>query len=126
MGTADKERQVFYSRVESKQQRIYNSLQRLFVLLMKYLWEEVEYPTIRFKKPAVYDINERTMTAVQQMNAGIMSKESAIAYTMWYDEVEVQEELNKIAEEERNSYAKYDASSFLDNNEENEDELTTE
>ena len=82
VGTADKERQVFYSRVESKQQRIYNSLQRLFVFLMKYEGIDAEYPTIRFKRPAVYDINERTMTAVQQMNAGIMSKESAIAYTM--------------------------------------------
>ena len=126
VGTADKERQVFYSRVESKQQRIYNSLQRMFVLLMKYLGEEVDYPTIRFKKPAVYDINERTMTAVQQMNAWIMSKESAIAYTMWYDEVEVQEELRRIDEQEKESYAKYDASSFLDDNEENEDEHTTE
>ena len=124
--TTDKEWQIFFSRIESKQQRIYSSLQRMFVLLMKYLWEDVEYPTIRFKKPAVYDMNERTMTAVQQMNAGIMSKESAIAYIMWYDEVEVQEELEKIANEERNAYAKYDTKTFLDNNEENEDDNTTE
>ena len=118
VGTADKERQVFYSRVESKQQRIYNSLQRLFVFLMKYEGIDAEYPTIRFKRPAVYDINERTMTAVQQMNAGIMSKESAIAYTMWYDEVEVQEELDKIAQEEKDSYAKYTAITKQENNEE--------
>lgn len=124
--TADKEWQVFYSRIESKQQRIYNSLQRMFVMLMKYVWEDVEYPTIRFKKPAVYDINERTMTAVQQMNAGIMSKESAIAYTMWYDEAEVQEELDRINNQEREAYARYDTKTFLDNNEENEDDDTTE
>lgn len=135
--TADKERQVFYSRIESKQQRIYNSLQRMFVMLMKYLWKNVEYPTIRFKRPAVYDINERTMTAVQQMNAWIMSKESAIAYTMGYDEVEVQEELKRIEEQEKDAYAKYDISRFssknedeeennLDNNEENEDEPSTD
>lgn len=124
--TADKERQVFYSRVESKQQRIYNSLQRLCVLLMRYLWEEVEMPTIRFKKPAVYDINERTMTAVQQMNAGIMSKESAIAYTMGYDEVEVQEELERINNQEKDAYSKYEANrNFLNNNEEKEDESST-
>lgn len=126
VGTTDKERQVFYSRIESKQQRIYNQLQRMFVLLMKYLWEDVEYPTIRFKRPAVYDIAERTVTAVQQMNAGIMSKESAIAYTMWYDEAEVQDELERINQQEKDAYAKYDTTKFLDNNEENEDEYTTE
>jgi len=126
VGTSDKERQVFYSRVESKQDRIYNSLQRMFVLLMKYLGEAVEYPTIRFKKPAVYDISERTNTAVLQMNAWIMSKESAIAYTMGYDEAEVQDELDRIAEEEKNAYAKYDSKSFLEDNEENEDESATE
>ena len=127
VGTADKERQVFYSRVESKQQRIYNTLQRLFAYLMKYTGDSTgEYPTIRFKKPAVYDINERTMTAVQQMNAWIMSKESAIAYTMWYDEVEVQEELEKIAQQEEDNYARYETTSFLEDNEENEDEHTTE
>ena len=124
--TTDKEWQVFYSRIDSKQQRIYNSLQRMFVLLMKYEWIVAEYPTIRFKRPAVYDIAERTQTAVQQMNAWIMSKESAIAYTMWYDEVEVQEELQRIEDQERNAYAKYDTTKFLDNNEENEDEHTTE
>ena len=126
--TADKEWQIFYSRIDSKQQRIYNSLQRLFVLLMKYLGENVDYPTIRFKRPAVYDINERTLTAVQQMNAWIMSKESAIAYTMWYDEVEVQEELDRINNEQKEAYAKFEANrNFLDNNEENgEDEHTTE
>ena len=123
--TTDKERQIFYSRVESKQQRIYNSLQRMFVLLMKYLWKDVEYPTIRFKKPAVYDIAERTNTAIQQMNAGIMSKESAISYTMWYDEVEVQEELDRIDKQEREAYARYETKTFLENNEE-ENESTTE
>ena len=94
---------------------------------MKYLWEEVEYPTIRFKRPAVYDINERTMTAVQQLNAGILSKESAIAYIRWYDEVEVQEELDRINNQEKDAYAKYQANNkFLDNNEENEDESSTD
>ena len=127
VGTTDKERQVFYSRIDSKQQRIYNQLQKMFVLLMKYLWESVEYPTIRFKRPTVYDISERTVTAIQQINAGIMSKESAIAYTMGYDEVEVQEELNRINNQEKDAYAKYSANqNFLDNNEENEDEHTTE
>ena len=124
--TSDKEWQIFYSRIESKQQRIYSSLQRMFVLLMKYLWEEVDYPTIRFKKPAVYDTGERTVTAIQQMNAWIMSKESAIAYIMGYDEVEVQEELKKINEEERDAYAKYRTTSFLDDNEDNENDNTTE
>lgn len=131
--TADKERQVFYSRIESKQQRIYNSMQRMFVMLMKYLNKTVEYPTIRFKRPAVYDMAERTATAIQQMNAGIMSKESAIGYIMGYDEVEIAEELDKIQNEEKDAYAKYDTKSFLDedeevldNNEENNDEHTTE
>ena len=127
--TADKERQVFYSRIESKQQRIYSSLQRLFVLLMKYKGKVVEAPTIRFKKPAVYDMQERTQTAIQQINAKIMSKESAIAYIMWYDEVEVQEELDRITQEEKDSYAKYTNNfkkNFLDNNEDEEDEHTTE
>ena len=127
--TADKERQVFYSRIESKQQRIYSSMQRLFVLLMKYLGKNVEAPTIRFKKPAVYDMQERTQTAIQQINANIMSKESAISYIMWYDEVEVQEELERINNEEKESYAKYTNNfkqNFLDNNNNEENESATD
>ena len=95
--------------------------------ITQYSEESVEYPTIRFKRPTVYDISEWTVTAIQQINAGIMSKESAIAYTMGYDEVEVQEELNRINNQEKDAYAKYSANqNFLDNNEENEDEHTTE
>ena len=121
--TTDKEWQVFFSRIDSKQQRIYSQLQRMFVLLMKYLWETVELPTIRFKRPAVYDINERTMTAVQQINAGILSKESAIAYIRWYDEVEVQEELDRINQQEKDAYAKYQAITKQEENEEEENSL---
>ena len=109
VGTTEKEFTPFYSRVWKKQQMIYSSLQRLFKDLMYIEWIKTDLPTIRFKKPAAYDIGERTNTAVQQMNAGIMSKASAIAYTMGYDETEVQEELDKIQEEEQEAYKKYDS-----------------
>ncbi len=109
VGTTEKEFTPFYKRVEKKQQMIYSSLQRLFKDLMLYAGITTDLPTIKFNKPTAYDIAERTNTAVQQMNAGIMSKSSAIAYTMWYDEQEVQEELDKIAEEETEAYKKYDS-----------------
>ena len=128
--TTEKERQIFYSRVESKQLEIYSPLQKLFRMLIELqTWKEIkELPYIKFKKPMAYDIAERTTTAVMQMNAWIMSKESAIAYTMWYDDSEVLQEMNKIQEEEINSYAKYQATfdtkedKNLDNNERDNEE----
>ena len=127
--TTEKEFQPFYSRVEAKQQRIYSSLQKLFQLLMTYEWRTVELPTIKFKKPATYDVAERTNTAIAQMNAWIMSKESAIAYTMWYDDTEVQEELDKINNETSEAYKRdwsyrnfFEEEDNLENNEENNDE----
>ena len=129
VGTTEKEFQPFYSRVEAKQQRIYSSLQKLFQLLMTYEWRTVELPTIKFKKPATYDVAERTNTAIAQMNAWIMSKESAIAYTMWYDDTEVQEELDKINNETSEAYKRdwsyrnfFEEEDNLENNEENNDE----
>ncbi len=122
VGTTEKEFQPFYSRVEAKQLKIYNQLQRLFRDLMTYDWYSVEdeLPTIKFKKPATYDVGERTNTAIAQMNAWIMSKSSAIAYTMGYDETEIKEELNKINKETADAYKR--DWSFLDTNEKNEDE----
>lgn len=122
VGTTDKEFQPFYSRVEAKQLKIYNQLQRLFRDLMTYdnYKETDELPTIRFKKPATYDIWERTNTAIAQMNAWIMSKSSAIAYTMWYDETEIKEELDKISKETADAYKR--DWSFLNFNEKNENE----
>lgn len=105
VGTAEKEFLPFYKRVETKQQMMYSSLQRLFKGIMQIAGYEVDLPTIKFVKPAVYDVAERTNTAVMQINAGIMSKESAIAYTMGYDQAEVQEELNKINKEVVDAYA---------------------
>lgn len=127
--TTEKEFQPFYSRIEAKQQRIYSELQRMFRLIMKSEWIEVDLPTIKFKKPATYDINARTNTAVMQLNAWIMSKSSAIAYTMWYDSQEVEEELKKIDEETANAYKRDD--SFLekfkeDENEDNNEWITVE
>lgn len=120
VGTTEKEFQPFYARIEAKQQRIYSELQRMFKLLMTYIWIQAELPTIRFKKPASYDISERTNTAIAQMNAWIMSKSSAIAYTMWYDETEIKEELAKIDKEVAEAYKR--DWSYLDLSEENEEE----
>lgn len=129
VGTTEKEFQPFYSRIEAKQQRIYSELQRMFQLIMLNEWIRVELPTIKFKKPATYDINARTNTAVMQLNAWIMSKASAIAYTMGYDSQEVEEELKKIDEETANAYSrdssfleKFKEEENLDNNEQNEDD----
>ena len=119
--TTEKEFQPFYSRVESKQQRIYAELQRMFQLIMLSEWIVVDLPTIKFKKPATYDVNTRTNTAVMQMNAWIMSKESAIAYTMGYDSEEVKEELRKIEEETANAYAR--DNSFLEKFKEDENNV---
>lgn len=125
VGTTEKEWQVFYSRVESKQLEIYSPLQKLFRQLLElYLWKEIdELPTIKFKKPTAYDIAERTNTAVTQLNAGIMSKKSAMIYCMWYDDAEAEEEMDEIAEEEKESYAKYQATFQKNNLDENKEDL---
>lgn len=128
VGTTEKEFLPFYKRVETKQQMIYSSLQRLFKGIMKIAGYEVDLPTIKFVKPAAYDVNERTNTAVMQINAGIMSKESAIAYIMGYDQAEVQEELKKINKETVDAYAqnktdiKYEEEEELDEKKEDLDE----
>lgn len=124
VGTTEKERQVFYSRVESKQLEIYSPLQKLFRLLVElYTWKEIaELPTIKFKKPTAYDISERTNIVVTQMNAWIMSKESAMAFCMWYDDAEVEQEMEKINNEEKDSYAKYQATFQAKKEEEKEEE----
>lgn len=126
VGTTEKEFQPFYSRVEAKQLKIYNQLQRLFKDIMSYYWyDNDELPTIRFKKPATYDVGERTQTAVMQMNAWIMSKESAIAYTMGYDSTEVQEELDKINKETTEAYKRdWNYKDFF-NDEEEENDLNS-
>lgn len=105
VGTTEKEFLPFYKRVETKQQMMYSSLQRLFKGIMKIAGYDVDLPTIKFNKPDSYDVAERTNTAVTQLNAGIMSKESAIAYIFGYDQTETQEELEKIKKEELNAYA---------------------
>ena len=105
VGTTEKEFMPFYKRIESKQQRAYGSLQRLFKDIMEIAGYIVELPTIKFVKPAAYDIAERTNTAIAQLNAGIMSKESAITYAMGYDKAEVKEELEKINKETIDAYA---------------------
>lgn len=111
----------FYKRIASKQQRLYNSLQRLFKGIMKIKGYDVDLPTIKFNKPDNYDVGERTNTAIAQINAGIMSKESAIAYTMGYDAQEVKEEMDKIKAEEKDAYSKYDTTK-VDYEDENVDE----
>ena len=129
VGTTEKEWWMFYSRIDKKQLELYNPLQKLFRMLIKLQWITVEeLPTIKFKKPTAYDVWERTDIAIAQMNAWIMSKESAIAFTMWYDDQEVTEELEKIDDETVNAY-KRDRSlinSNLDDNNTEEDESTTE
>ena len=82
-------------------------------------WFEVGLPTIKFIKPTANDIATKATTAIQLVNAGIMSKESALSFIMWYDESEVKEEMDKIAQEEKDSYAKYQAFN-LDSNDKNE------
>lgn len=130
VGTTEKEWGMFYSRIDKKQLEFYSPLQRLLRSLIRLQWMNIDtLPTIKFKKPTAYDIAERTNTAIAQINAGIMSKESAITFTMWYDDQETAEELAKIQNEEKEAYAKYEASfnqNNLDNNGQNEDESTTE
>ena len=105
VGTTEKEFLPFYKRVETKQQMMYSSLQRLFKGIMKIAGYDVDLPTIKFNKPAAYDVAERTNTAVTQVNAGLMSRESAIAYIFGYDQAETQEEIKKIDNEQINAYA---------------------
>ena len=134
--TTEKEFSLFYARVEKKQLELYNPLQRLFADMMRLMWKAVEeLPTIKFKKPMAYDIAERTNTAIAQMNAWIMSKESAIAFAMWYDDQEVEDELERINKETVDAYKRdwsfldFDKEEKkeenLDNNEDNNDESTT-
>lgn len=120
VGTTDKEFEPFYKRVGKKQQLIYSSLQRLFrdILVLKW-YKNVPLPTIKFIKPTANDIATKATTAIQLVNAGIMSKESALSFIMWYDDIEVKEEMDKIAQEEKDSYAKYQAFN-LNSNDKNE------
>lgn len=119
VGTTDKEFEPFYKRVGKKQQLLYSSLQRLCRDIMKTQGYDVKLPTIKFNKPTANDIATKATTAIQLVNAGIMSKESALSFIMWYDETEVKEEMDKIAQEEKDSYAKYQAFN-LDSNDKNE------
>ena len=132
--TTEKEFSLFYARVEKKQLELYNPLQRLFHDMMALMGSKTEeLPTIKFKKPTAYDIAERTNTAIQQINAWIMSKESAIAFAMGYDDQEVEEELEKIQKETEEAYKRdwsflnlnEEDDEDLDNNEDNNDESTT-
>ena len=111
--TTEKEYSTFYSRIQSKQLELYSTLQRLFRNIMFLDGVEMEgFPTIKFKNPTVRDVSERTNTAIQQMNAWIMSKETAMTYTMGYDLTEINEEKKKINEETMESYAR--DGNFLD------------
>lgn len=104
---------------------MYSSLQRLFKGIMEIAGHKnAPLPTIKFNKPDNYDIAERTNTAIQQINAGIMSKESAIAYIMGYDATEVAEEMEKIDEEQKQAYSKYTANKvdFEDENVDDKDD----
>ena len=108
--TTEKEYSTFYSRIEKKQLEIYSPLQKLFNMLVNLYGTPVEeLPTIKFKKPTAYDIAERTNTAISQLNAWMMSRKSAIMYTMGYDDSEAEQQLKEIQEEEKDSYAKYQA-----------------
>lgn len=108
--TTEKEYSTFYSRIEKKQLEIYSPLQKLFNMLVNLYGTTVEeLPTIKFKKPTAYDIAERTNTAISQLNAWMMSRKSAIMYTMGYDDSEAEQQLKEIQEEEKDSYAKYQA-----------------
>lgn len=126
VGTTNQEFKPFYKRIEAKQNGMYNALQRLFRDIMRMKGYEVDLPTIKFNKPDSYDINERTNTAVAQINAGIMSKASAIAYVMGYDATEVQEEMAKINAEEQNAYSKYQATDVNFKDEDNKEDENNE
>ena len=125
VGTTNQEFKPFYKRIEAKQNGLYNGLQRLFRDIMEIAgFKGLPLPTIKFNKPDTYDVGERTNTAIAQINAGIMSKQSAIAYVMGYDDTEVAEEMQKIKEEEQDAYAKYNATkvNFEDEDENNDEE----
>ena len=129
VGTTDKEFLPFNKRIESKQQRIYSSLQRLFRDIMVISGYSVDLPTIKFNKPTSYEIAERTNTAIAQLNAGLMSKESAITYIMGYDKTETKEELEKINKETVDAYAQNNTKIVYedeDNEEENNKEENNE
>lgn len=120
VGTTEKEFERFYARVESKQEMLYSSLQKIFVAIMKATGIEVKkLPSIKFKKAQTWDVGQRTEIAVSQMNMGIMSKLSALQFAMGYDEEEAKEELEKINKETQDAYAR--DGGFLDTTKE-EDE----
>ena len=107
VGTTEKEFERFYARVDSKQEMLYASLQKIFVAIMKAAGVEIKkLPTIKFKKTQTWDVGQRTDIAVSQMNMGIMSKLSAMQFTMGYDDTEAQEEMTKINKEIQDAYAR--------------------
>ena len=107
VGTTEKEFERFYARVDSKQEMLYASLQKIFVAIMKAAGIEIKKPpTIKFKKAQTWDVGQRTEIAVSQMNMGIMSKLSAMQFAMGYDDTEAKEELEKINKEMQDAYAR--------------------
>lgn len=117
VGTTEKEFERFYARVSSKQEILYTSLQKIFVAIMRASGKEVKkLPTIKFKKVQTWDVGQRTDIAASQMNMGIMSKISAMQFTMGYDEIEAKEEIKRINEETKDAYAR--DGGFLDTTQE--------
>ncbi len=107
VGTTEKEFEAFYARVQAKQQLIYSPLQNLFKAVMVFAgYANAPLPTIKFAKVETRDVGTKTDIASTQIALGIMSKKSAMQYTMGYDEKEIQEEIDQISAEEKEAYAR--------------------
>jgi hypothetical protein len=106
VGTTEKEFEGFYSRVSKKQNMIYTTLQAMFVCMLEFATGSTitTYPTIKFPKVEIFNIEKNTRIAEQQMNMGIMSKKSAIKFTMGMDEEEAKKELDTVDEEMIDQY----------------------
>lgn len=120
VGTTEKEYSMFYNRVSAKQLELYSELQRMFRYLMKLDGVNTDLPMIKFSRNTAWDILERTNIANTQMGMGIMSKESALAFTMWYDQDEIQMELKTIQDEQTEEFNKYKQEQIADENIEEE------
>ncbi len=110
VGTTEKEFTRFYSRITKKQLQIYSETQRLFSAIIALHegkpFEDIKSPIIKFTEAEIWDIAARTDVADKQMAMGIMTKKSALKYTMGLDDSEAEKELENIKKEIQDDYAR--------------------
>lgn len=103
MGTIEKQFEQFYQRVEQRRLMIANELRRLYALLV-YIdaggQGEMIYPTITFPKLRINDMDRKATTYSTLRASGLVSQHRAIAAIHDLDGEELDEEIQRLNDEE--------------------------